>query len=74
MKVTAVQKIIKVGSSGAVTVPSKVMKQLDLTYGEDVEVTFQPVPKPESQSEEIMKDYTKFVAQYGQTLKNLAQR
>lgn len=73
MTITATQKIIKVGSSGAVTVPAKVMKQFGATYGDDIQVEFKPVIK-KRKHDELMNEYDEFVKQYGQTLKNLADR
>ena len=71
MEVT--QKIIKVGTSGAVTVPAKYMRQNNLTFGDELKTNFETVMNGDSQHK-IMQDYKKFVDQYGSTLQNLAKR
>lgn len=36
MSITATQKIIKVGTSGMVTVPAKSMRQMGISYSDEV--------------------------------------
>ena len=66
------QKIIRIGSSAGITIPKKELKELGLTVGDEVNYTLKAVKKP--QHDELMQDYQKFVKQYGDTLKNLADR
>lgn len=67
-----VQKVIKIGSSAGVTIPKKQLEELGIAIGDSVEIEIKPV-KPKVQ-DKIMKDYETFVKQYGQTLKNLADK
>lgn len=66
------QTIIRIGSSAGVTIPKKQLKELGLAVGDEVKVTVEPVKTPKHA--QLMKEYDEFVAQYGQTLKNLADR
>ena len=68
-----VKNIIKIGSSAGVTIPKKELESKGLKIGDPIDFKYWPAHKSESQ-EELMKDYKKFVKQYGQTLKNLAKR
>lgn len=68
-----VQKVIKIGSSAGVTIPKKQLQELGIAIGDEVKLTIQPVDS-DSRQEKLMDEYEKFVQQYGQTLKNLAQR
>ncbi len=68
--IESIQKVIKVGSSAAVTIPAKIMKQEHVSVGDEVRVTIERV-KP---ADDIMQDYAKFKKQYSQALKNLASR
>jgi antitoxin component of MazEF toxin-antitoxin module len=66
------QKIIRIGSSAGITIPKKELKELGLAVGDEVKYTIEPVK--EAKHDELMQDYQKFVKQYGDTLKNLADR
>ncbi len=66
-----VQKVIKIGSSLGVTIPKKQLDELDIAVGDEVKINLEPVAKDKKQ-EKLMREYQKFVRQYGQTLKNLA--
>jgi len=66
------RKAIRVGSSLAVTIPQEVVKAKNIHAGDEINTTFDPVKKPKHV--ELMDEYEKFVAQYGETLKNLSDR
>ncbi len=68
-----VQKVIKIGSSLGVTIPKKQLDELGISAGDEVKLTIEAVDSDNKQ-EKLMQEYDKFVAQYGQTLKNLAKR
>ena len=70
--IESTQKVIKIGSSGGVTIPAKEMKRQGITYGDEVRVTVEPLKK--QKHDKLMQEYEQFVEQYGQTLKNLAHR
>jgi len=66
------QKIIRIGSSAGITIPKKELKELGLGVGDEVKYTLEPVKG--TKHTKLMSEYNAFVKQYGQTLKNLADR
>lgn len=74
MNITSVQKVIKVGSSLAVTIPAKDAKFAGITPGKEVKIDVELVDNEPRLSPEILEEYETFVKQYGKTLKNLSQR
>jgi antitoxin component of MazEF toxin-antitoxin module len=66
------QKIIRIGSSKGIIIPNKEIESKGLDVGDEVNYTLKPVKQPKHQK--LMSEYDKFVAQYGETLKNLADR
>lgn len=71
--IQSIQKVIKIGSSGGVTIPAKEMRRQNIKFGDEVKVSVEPLAKDKEQ-QKLMREYEKFVDQYGQTLKNLADR
>ena len=67
-----IRKIIKIGNSEGVTIPTLTMKAYKLKVGDKVEVY---VGKPDSEAKyiELLKGYEDFRKKYDQTLKNLAK-
>lgn len=70
MTITTTQKIIKIGTSKGVTIPAKQLLEMQLTEGDEVKVIIEPVHRQTT----LGDDYTEFKKQYGETLKNLAER
>ena len=75
MKIQSVQKIIKIGAnSKGVTLPARDIEALGLKLGDNILVSFQPLESTNPKTDQLLKDYEAFKQQYGQTLKNLADR
>lgn len=70
MTITTTQKIIKIGTSRGVTIPAKEFEELRLAVGQKVKVTIEAIEEPTN----IRTEYEAFRRQYGDTLKNLADR
>ncbi|MGB3023688.1 MAG: hypothetical protein WBB39_02670 [Candidatus Saccharimonadales bacterium] len=70
MTITTTQKVIKIGTSRGVTIPAKDLVELGVETGDNVRVTIEPISKQDS----LAQEYDKFKEQYGETLKNLANR
>lgn len=75
-----IQKIIKVGSSAAVTIPKRALEELNLRIGDPItvatskkekRVTIEPIARVDS---ELVKWADKFIEAYGATLKALAKK
>ncbi len=73
MTIKSIQKVIKVGSSLAVTIPAREARSAGIMAGSEVDVTLQPTEKV-TKNEQLLTDYEKFKQQYSETLKNLSQR
>lgn len=72
--IQSIQKIIKVGSSAAVTLPAKEMKRLHLTYGDEVKITVEPNQTVERADVELVALTQKLIARHKKALINLSQR
>lgn len=68
------RKIIKVGSSGAVTIPAKEMKSLGLSYGDEIKITVEPVAKIAPETVELVALTQKLIKRHKTALKNLSQK
>ena len=75
MVITTIQKVIKIGSSRGVTLPARDLRALGIRDGDEVRLTVEQV-KPVKQTNKLSlrQDYDDFKKQYGETLKNLADR
>ncbi len=74
MKIISIQKIIKVGSSRAVTLPARDLRAAGLAEGDEVEVTIKPLPTNNNTQAKLINEYENFKSEYAQALKNLAER
>lgn len=70
------QKLIGIGSSEGVTIPRKELAKLGAKRGDELKITAELVKKKSKPvpHAKLMGEYDAFVKQYGQTLKNLADR
>lgn len=66
------QKVIKIGTSAGVTIPKRQLEDLGISIGDKINIAI--IPVKENKHSKLMSEYEKFVKQYGQTLKNLADR
>ena len=69
MNITTTQKIIKIGTSRGVTLPAKQLKALGVREGSEVKITVEAI-----QRSNVLDEYERFKEQYGETLRNLADR
>ena len=72
--ITSIQKVIKVGSSGGVTIPAKEMKRLGIKFGDELKVTYEPVNTPSKEKVELVELTQKLIKRHKTALKNLSQR
>lgn len=71
--IESVQKLIQIGYSEGLTLPKKDLARLGAKPGDMLRVKVKPVRQPLTQGK-LLSEYDEFVEQYGQTLKNLADR
>lgn len=72
--IQSIQKVIKIGSSGGVTIPAKEMKRQDIKFGDEVEVIVRSVQSVNKDDQQIIASAKKILQDYKQDFKNLAQR
>ena len=70
MTFTTVKNTIQIGDSAGVILPAKEFKRMGLKVGDPVKITFEPAEHQDS----LVDEYEAFKKQYGETLKNLANR
>lgn len=75
MVITTIQKVIKIGSSRGVTLPARDLRALGIRDGDEVRLTVEKVKSIEQADKLLLRqEYDDFKKQYGETLKNLADR
>lgn len=72
--IQSIQKIIKVGSSAAVTIPAKEMKRLGVKPGDELKVTYEVVENVPVDKVELVGLTQKLIKRHEKALKNLSQR
>lgn len=73
--IQSIQKVIKIGSSGGVTIPAKELKRQNIKFGDEVEVIVRPIEKSVSKNDQQIIDAAKKILKdYKQDFKNLADR
>jgi len=74
-----IQKVLKVGSSAAVTLPKKALRELGLSIGDDISLTIDPAHKQVVMEQAIPIDHEmiawtkRFIERYRPALKALAK-
>ncbi len=74
MTIKSIQKVIKVGSSLAVTIPATDAKHYGINAGEELEVSFKKPELEDKQQVEVVELTQKLIARHRKALKNLSQR
>ena len=72
--IQSIQKIIKIGSSGGVTIPAKELKRHNISFGDDVEVIVRPLHNLSSEDQKVIASAKKILSDYKKDFTNLAKR
>ncbi len=72
--IQSTQKIIKIGSSGGVTIPAKELKRENLAFGDEVEVIVRPIHKASADDQQVLDAAKSILNTYKQDFENLSQR
>lgn len=67
------QKVIRIGSSGGVTIPAKELKRQNIKFGDEVEVTIKRLPN-ENEDKRIIDAAKSILSTYKQDFVNLSER
>ena len=70
----SIQKIIKIGSSGGVTIPAKELKRQNISFGDEVEVIVRPLHAANSEDKQVLDAAKKILREYKQDFQHLANR
>jgi antitoxin component of MazEF toxin-antitoxin module len=73
MKDVAEQTIIQIGTSLGITLPASRLKKQGAKKGSRIRYWYEVIPETPKDNT-LDEEYAAFTAQYGETLKNLAQR
>ena len=72
--IQSIQKIIKIGSSGGVTIPAKDLKRQNINFGDEVEVIVRPLHSSSEQDQLVLSSARKILKDYQQDFENLSKR
>lgn len=74
MTIRSIQKVIKVGSSLAVTIPANDARHLGIEQGDELAVSFEKSPAVKEHEVEIVELTQKLIKRHKKALDNLSQR
>lgn len=74
MKITTTQKVIRIGTSAGVTIPSKELKRAGVKPGDEILFHFEPAAKIDPDTVELVELTQQLIARHEAALKNLSQR
>ena len=72
--IKSVQKVIKIGSSGGVTIPAKELKRQKINLGDEVEVIVRPLNYASNDDKEIVDKAKEVLKEYKDDFINLSER
>ncbi|HEX9153705.1 MAG TPA: AbrB/MazE/SpoVT family DNA-binding domain-containing protein [Candidatus Saccharimonadales bacterium] len=72
--IQSIQKVIKIGSSGGVTIPAKDLKRQNIAFGDEVEVIVRPLHNANSEDQKVLATAKKILKDYKKDFENLAKR
>ncbi|HET9098698.1 MAG TPA: AbrB/MazE/SpoVT family DNA-binding domain-containing protein [Candidatus Saccharimonadales bacterium] len=72
--IQSIQKVIKIGTSGGVTIPAKELKRQNIAFGDEVEVIVRPLHNKTNADQAIIDSAKKILSTYKQDFNNLAKR
>jgi bifunctional DNA-binding transcriptional regulator/antitoxin component of YhaV-PrlF toxin-antitoxin module len=72
--IQSIQKVIKIGSSGGVTIPAKELKRQNIAFGDEVEVIVRPIHSLNSEDQKVILIAKNILANYKKDFENLSQR
>jgi bifunctional DNA-binding transcriptional regulator/antitoxin component of YhaV-PrlF toxin-antitoxin module len=72
--IQSIQKVIRIGSSGGVTIPAKDLRHHKIAFGDEVEVIVRPLHNNNEEDKKVLDIAKKIVDDYKQDFENLAKR
>jgi bifunctional DNA-binding transcriptional regulator/antitoxin component of YhaV-PrlF toxin-antitoxin module len=72
--IQSIQKVIKIGSSGGVTIPAKELKRQNIAFGDEVEVIVRPLHPAKGDDPKVLSAAKKILQAYKKDFEHLANR
>lgn len=72
--IQSIQKIIKIGTSGGVTIPAKALKQQNISFGDEVEVIVRPLNSYSEKDQKVISYAKKVLSNYKSDFIGLSKR
>lgn len=72
--IQSIQKVIKIGTSGGVTIPAKELKRQNIAFGDEVEVIVRPIRQAPKTDQAVIDSAKKILSDYKAEFINLAKR
>jgi len=72
--IQSIQKVIKIGTSGGVTIPAKDLKRQNIAFGDEVEVIVRPLRNASNDDQAVIDAAKKILTNYKKDFSNLAKR
>ena len=72
--IQSIQKVIKIGTSGGVTIPAKELKRQKIAFGDEVEVIVRPLSHLTNNDQRVMDSAKTILSNYKKDFDNLAKR
>jgi len=72
--IQSIQKIIKIGTSGGVTIPAKELKRQNIQFGDEVEVIIRPLQGTSDDDHTVITSAKKILSTYKKDFDSLAKR
>ena len=72
--IQSIQKVIKIGSSGGVTIPAKELKRQNIAFGDEVEVIVRPLHNVNEHDQKVINTAKNIIDKYKKDFDSLAKR
>ncbi len=72
--IQSIQKIIKIGTSGGVTIPAKELKRQNISFGQEVEIIVRPLNNINSDDQKVIDSAKKILNTYKKDFVNLSKK
>lgn len=72
--IQSIQKVIKIGTSGGVTIPAKELKRHNIAFGDEVEVIVRPLHSQTAKDQKVIDSAKKILDDYKKDFLNLSKR
>lgn len=72
--IKSIQKVIKIGSSGGVTIPAKELKRQNIAFGDEVEVIVRAINTVNSEDQQVIDTAKSILNDYKKNFENLSKR